>query len=171
VMSLEYSGTEKVFEKGNTDFEKFEEIVENISSGSQSIYVMVSFIDQELPLVHPKLIKKYDLGPLYGTYSKDESPYTKFHQRQKLDSRHYVFFYEEEIVASVNEGLVKANWISGKVPLQDFHIKSDDKECQKRKLSDLKKYLIAPHKVIQLLLDDPEMQLELMAVRNNMIAI
>ncbi|MFK7756918.1 MAG: hypothetical protein AB8B53_08320 [Flavobacteriales bacterium] len=171
VMSVEYSGQEKAFENGNPDFEKFEDIVENISAGSQSIYEMVSFIDQELPNVHPKLIKKYDLGPLYGKYSKDESPYTKFYQRHGLSAKDYVFFYEEEIVASVNEGLVKASWISSKVPLQDFHIKTDDKECQKRKLSDVKKYLIAPHKVIQLLLDDPEMGLELMAVRNNMIAI
>ncbi len=171
VMDLEYSASVRPLDKHNDDFMKFEDIIENISAGSQSIYEMISFVDQEIPTIHPKLVKKYDLGPLFGTYSKDESPFTSFHARHGLDNEHFVLLYEEEIVVSVKEEMVKANWIGGKIPLQDFHIKSDDKECRKRKLSDLNKYLIAPHNVIQLLLDDPEMAEVLVPVRNNMIAI
>lgn len=171
VMEIEYSGKEKELSKNNEDFIKFEKIIENISAGSQSLYELVSFVDQEIVTIHPKLIKKYDLGPLFGSYSKDDSPFTKFHERHGLDNEHYVLFYEEEVVVSVNEAEVKANWIGGKMPLQDFHIKSDDSECLKRKLSELNKFLIAPHKVFQLLLDDPEMESSLISVRNNMIAI
>lgn len=171
VMDIEYSGTERELDKNNEDFVKFENIIENISAGSQSLYELVSFVDQEIQTIHPKLIKKYDLGPLFGSYSKDESPFTKFHKRHNLDNEHYVLFYEEEVVVSVKEEVVKANWIGGKMPLQNFHIKSDDSACLKRKLSELNKYLIAPHKVFQLLLDDPEMESVLISVRNNMIAI
>ena len=171
VMDLEYSGEVPKLDNDKELFEKFEGIIENISTGSQSLYELVSFLDQELPTVHPKLIKKYDLGPLFGTYSKDESPFTEFHKRHQLDNDHFIFMYEEEMVVSVKEELIKAKWIGANVPLQNYHVKSDNKECVRRKLSDLNKYLIAPHNVIQLLLEDPEMAAEITPLRNNMIAI
>ena len=171
VMDVQYSGKGGLDDKGNEIFVKFESIIDNIAGGSQSIYELIAFVDQEIPEIHPKLIKKYDLGPLYGSYSKDDSPYTKFHQRHKLDNKHYVFTYEEETVVAVSEMMMKAGWVGSKVPMQNFHIDKDDPECQKRKLSGLKKRLLAPHSVIQLLLADDEMKEVIQPVRNNMIAI
>ena len=171
VLDIEYSGEKPLTSDKNPTYAKLEEIIENISTGSQNIYEIITFVDQEMPDLHPKLIKKYDLGPLYGEYSKDESPFTLFHNRHNLSNEHFVLVYEEETVVSTSEAEVKSSWLSHSKPLQNFHVKADDPECVKRKLSGFNKTIIAPHKVIQLLLDDPEMNSVMQPLRNNMIAI
>ncbi|NND78005.1 MAG: hypothetical protein HKN39_07455 [Flavobacteriales bacterium] len=171
VLDFEYSGGAEKFDKTNEHFKLFVDILESVAMGSKSCYEIISFMDQEMPFLHPKLLKKYDIGPLYGAYSKDEHAFSKFHKRHKLTKDHFIVYYEEEVIASVKEELIKANWISSKTPLQKFHINKDDPECSRRKVSDINKYLIAPHTVVQLLLDDPKMIKIITPLRDNLVAI
>jgi len=164
VMELEYSSPEKALDKKNPDFIKFEEIIENVTEGSQNLYEMVSFIDQELPAIHPKLIKKYDIGPIYGEYSADKNLFTEFYKKHELDSSHFILVYEEHTIVSVGETSVKSR-------LQNFHIDNSDRECTKLKLSALKRHLIAPHNTIQELYSDAEMTEHLTPYRSNILAI
>lgn len=171
VLDFEYSGSTEKFDRNNEHFNHFSDMLENVAMGSKSCYEIVSFLDQEMPFLHPKLLKKYDVGPLYGAYSKDDHEFSNFHKRHKLNNDHFIIYYEEEVVISVKEEMVKANWIKSKTPLQNFHINKDDAECAKRKASDINKYLIAPHSVIQLLLDDPKMTKTIAPLRDNLVAI
>ncbi|MEM7163768.1 MAG: hypothetical protein AAF487_15175, partial [Bacteroidota bacterium] len=171
VLDFEYSNSEEKLNKRNPDFIKYSNILENVSMGSKKPYDMVAFMDQELEWFHPKLLKKYDIGPLFGIYSKDEHAFTKFHKKHKLNNDHFIVYYEEEIVASVGEEQFKSKWLSSKVPLQKWHIDKNDPECAKRKVSKLNKYLIAPHQVVQLLLDDAKMSKIISPLRDNIVAI
>ena len=171
VLDFEYSSSEEKFNKKNPDFVKYSNLLENVCLGSKKPFDMVAFMDQELEWFHPKLLKRYDIGPLFGMYSQDENAFTKFHKRHKLNNKHFIIYYEEEVVVSVGEEMYKSKWLSSKVPLQKWHIKKDDVECAKRKISDLNKYLIAPHEVVQLLLDDPKMTKIITPLRNNIVAI
>jgi len=171
VLDFEYSSSEEKFNKHNPDFVKYSNMLENVSMGSKKPFDMMAFMDQELEWFHPKLLKKYDVGPLFGIYSKDNHAFTKFHKRHKLDHKHFIIYYEEEVLASVGEEMYKSKWLKSKVPLQTWHINKDDPEMAKRKISSLNKYLIAPHDVVQLLLDDPKMTKIISPLRDNIVAI
>jgi len=171
VIDFEYSNSEAKFNKHNEDFVKYSNMLENVSMSSKSPREMLAFMDQEMEFFHPKLLKKYDIGPLYGAYSKDKHAFTEFHKRHKMDNKHFIIYYEEEVVASVGEEMYKSQWLKSKIPLQEFYIKKEDPECAKRKISDLNKYLIAPHEVVQLLLDDPKMTKIITPLRDNLVAI
>lgn len=116
-------------------------ILKNVADREMSLDTMAYAIDKRLPKVSPRLIKRLDLGPIHNVFAKDEN----------------------EITHSVLEGISKKD-----IPVESFAISFKIDEVASsgefkegnffnkqvfQKWNDIfrKTYVLAPHRIIQLL--------------------
>lgn len=117
------------------------EVLKNTADRMMNLDSMAYAIDKKLPKIHPKIIKRMDLGPLHNVFAKDEN----------------------EVTHSILEGIFDKTVGLGSyaMSLQVDQVKSIDDFEDGRFLSkqlmqrwgeiENSKYLFAPHRVIQML--------------------
>ena len=135
-MYFDYSGTDARGEK-----EEIYNVLKTVADRGMALDTMAYMIDRKLPKVLPKLIKRIDLGPIHNVFAKDEN----------------------EITHSILEGISKKD-----IPLESYAISLKQDEVRSgsefkeggffskqtlQKWNDVfkKKYVFAPHRIIQLL--------------------
>lgn len=135
-MYFDYDG-KRVMDKK----EKIYQVVKESADREMSLDTMAYNIDRKLPDVHPKYIKRIDLGPLHNVFAKDEN----------------------EITHAILEGISKKE-----IPLESYAVslKIDEvysgdtfkeggffskQTLQKWNEVEQKKYVFSPHRIIQLL--------------------
>ena len=116
-------------------------VLKNTSDREMAMETMAYAIDKRLPKVMPKLIKRVDLGPIHNVFAKDEN----------------------EVTHAILEGIAKKT-----IPLESYAIsfkideitsKSEFKEggffskqiFQRWDTAYRQRFLLAPHRIIQLL--------------------
>ncbi len=115
-------------------------------SDSLSLSAYAGDIDAYFKNVHPKLLKRVCLGPIFSYYAQDNQTYTDIIKQLTIDD--FALVFETEVTTSIDEKSSKSFFGSGEV-MQIFHIDRTDRECLERHASQIHKYLMAPHKVIQ----------------------
>ncbi|MEO0403799.1 MAG: hypothetical protein AAF193_02910 [Bacteroidota bacterium] len=171
LFTIEYEGEQGDLESDNRALDQLRRNVEVVTQGARKPYDIMTYLDQELENIYPKVLRKFDIGPLYGKYSKDLQPLTEFYHRNQLGDQAFIIQYEEETVVSSGEEKVKAKWLKSPRVLQKYHVDKQDPTCAERKISSYKKHLLAPHKVIQVLYDDPKCEGIVQELRNNFIPV
>ena len=124
------------------------EVLKTIADRDMSLDTMAYTIDRKLSKVSPKLIKRIDLGPLHNVFAKDEHKVThtilESISKKEIPLESYAFSLRVNEVASKSE--FKEGGFFSKQTLQRW----DDVFKQK--------YILAPHRIIQLLYNKtPEM--------------
>ena len=132
--------------------EAFKEIVKKNNSNSSPLKVLATDIDNSAESIKPKILKRIDIGPIYCKYSKENHEISKLVQ-EKFTENDYAFFYTTEIVNSVGEKEQKTGGIfsSEKQLRQVFFVDETDIDSLERHVSEVNKYLIGSHKVVQYL--------------------
>ena len=116
------------------------EVLNNTADRYMSLDTMAYGIDRKLPDVFPKKVKRIDLGPYHNIFAKDENEIThlilKSIGNKEISKESYVFSLKIDEVHSVSE--FKEGSFFSKQTLQRW---SDTIK---------KRYVLAPHRVIQL---------------------
>ncbi|KAA5825656.1 hypothetical protein FPF71_07030 [Algibacter amylolyticus] len=134
--------------KVNDYREDIYEVLKTVADRDMSLDTMAYTIDRKLPKVSPKLIKRIDLGPLHNVFAKDEHKVThailESIGKKEIPLESYAFSLRVNEVASKSE--FKEGSFFSKQTLQRWD------EVFKQK------YILAPHRIIQMLYNKtPEM--------------
>ena len=155
----------RVFKGENVDVKRnpdFIDTIRKITHNTSPLNVIASDLDNAYEEVHPKIIKRIDLGPLFGLYSKDEHPFSTL-LRKHFTVDDFIITYTTEVVFSVGEKRKKSFLSQGELR-QVFYINESNKESMKRMVSGVEKYMITSHDVVRYLNDKhPEVIKELAA--------
>jgi hypothetical protein len=108
--------------------------------------VVISDIDNDLPGVQPKVLKRTDIGPVYGRYSKDNHILSQVVQ-EHFSNDDFVFLFNTEIIFSI--GQRKGEKFSTEKLKQVFFVDESNKECIERMVSQVHKYMLTYHHVVQ----------------------
>lgn len=135
-MYFDYYGRDIHSEK-----EKIYEVLQTVADRDMTLDTMAYAIDRKLPDVHPKHIKRMDLGPFHNVFAKDEDEVThailKSIALKEIPLESYAISLKIDEVFSGSE-FTEGNYFS-KQTLQNW-----SKTIQQ-------KYIFAPHRIIQLL--------------------
>lgn len=119
-------------------------VLENVADRDMDIDMMAYAIDKKLSYVHPKRIKKLDLGPLHSVFAKDELEITHVILKAIVEKTFDLSAYA--ISLHIDEAVSTSEFQEGsffkKQTLQVW-------ETQKRK-----NYLFCPHRVMQSMYDN-----------------
>jgi hypothetical protein len=124
------------------------EVLKTTADRDMSLDTMAYTIDRKLPKVSPKFIKRIDLGPIHNVFAKDENRVThtmlEAIGKKEIPLESYAISLRIDEVSSESE-FKEGNFFSKQV-LQKW----DTVFC--------KRYVFAPHRIIQLLYNKtPEM--------------
>ncbi len=120
--------------------EKIYDVLKISADRSINLDTIAYLIDKKLPKIHPKRIKKIDVGPLHNIFAKDENIYT--HTLLTEIANKTIAPEAFSLSLSVEEAFSKGSFKEG-----SFFNKQ---ELQIWKVEKPKNYLFAPHKVTQL---------------------
>ncbi|PCJ66027.1 MAG: hypothetical protein COA58_08100 [Bacteroidetes bacterium] len=136
--------------KTNSDVKKdynFIDAIKRLTHNSAPLKVMASDIDEAFEAIHPKVLKRIDIGPIFGQYAQDEHFFTTM-LRKNFGKEDFVFTYNTEIIFSVGEKR-NSSFLSTGDLRQIFHVDESNKDCMDRMISKMHKYLITSHSVLQ----------------------
>ena len=151
--------------KNNSDVKKdrdFVEVIKKMTHNSAPLKVIASDIDEAFEAIHPKVLKRIDIGPIFGQYARDEHFFTQM-LRKNFSSKDFVFTYNTEVIFSVGEKR-NSSFLSTGDLRQIFHVDDSNKDCMDRMISKMHKYLITSHSVLQYITEhNPEIIKDLSA--------
>lgn len=135
-MYFDYEGGKIMEQK-----DKIYEVLKTIADRDMDLDTMAHNIDKKLPDIHPKYIKRIDLGPLHNVFAKDENEIThailEGIAKKQISLESYAMSLKVDEVVSVD------TFTEGGVIFR--------KTYQKWSKAEQKKYVFAPHRIIQLL--------------------
>jgi len=123
--------------------EKIYEVLKVSADRSINLDTIAYLIDKKLPKIHPKRIKKLDIGPLHTIFAKDENIYT--HTLLTEIANKSLPMEAFSLSLSVEEAFSEGSFKEG-----SFFSKQ---ELQIWKIDQVKNYIFAPHKVTQMFYD------------------
>ena len=128
----------------------FKELIKRSNHDSSPLSVIAKDIDEAYESIKPKVLKRIDIGPIYCRYSKEGHEISKAIQERFSDDD-FAFFYTTEIVHSVGEKEVREGGMFSKKSYlrQVFFIDETNIDSLERHVSEVNKYLIATHPVVQ----------------------
>jgi hypothetical protein len=142
----------------DVDDNDFDEVIKKSTHNSAPLKVIAADIDAAFEAIFPKVLKRIDLGPLFGIYSQDEHLYTRL-IKTNLGSEDFVMSYTTEVLFSVGEKRTSSFLSKGDLR-QIFFVDESNKECMDRMVSEVHNYMISSHKMVQLLNDQYPDQLK-----------
>lgn len=123
-------------------------VLKTVADRDMSLDAMAYTIDRKLPKVSPKRIKRIDLGPLHNVFAKDEHEVT--HTILESIGKKEIPLESYALSLRVDEVSSKSEFKEGGFFSKQILQKWDDVFKQK--------YILAPHRIIQLLYNKtPEM--------------
>jgi hypothetical protein len=140
--------------KTDTDIKRdldFIEVIKRCSHNSSPLKVIASDIDNAYENIYPKILKRIEIGPIYGKYSQDKHPFTLL-LKNNFSEEDFLITYQTEIVFSVGQKRTSSFLSKGELR-QVFHVDESNKECMDKMISQLDKYLITSHRVLQYIND------------------
>lgn len=121
--------------------EKLYDVLKETADREMSLDTMAYNIDRKLPEIHPKHIKRVDLGPLHNVFAKDENTIT--HTILKAISGKEIPIESYALSLKIDEVFSKTSFQEG-----SFFSKQT---LQKWSNVLNQKFVFAPHRIIQLL--------------------
>lgn len=128
---------------------KFKENIKKITHNTAPLKVIISDLDQMYNSIRPQVLKRINLGPVFGKYSKDKNEFTQL-LKDNFNKDEFILTYETEVIFSVGEKKNKSFLSSGELR-QIFYVDDSNKDCMERMISKLHKYMITSHGVMQYL--------------------
>ena len=138
----------------NTDIKRdldFIEVIKRCTHNSSPLKVIASDIDNSYENIYPKILKRIEIGPVFGKYSRDKHPFTLL-LNNHFSEEDFIFTYETEVVFSIGQKKTKSFLSKGELR-QVFYIDETNKECMEKMISQIDKYMITSHRVLQYLND------------------
>ena len=152
IMLFEQDIESEPLEAGGETWQNFFEAIRQEGSRVPDIGIVAMSIDNLLDDIHPKVLKRIGIGPLYGRYSSDKNPITDLLEKNTED---FVLLFSTAVVIATDEKTSKGIFSKGKIR-QIFFIPETNEESYANKASKIHKYILAPHHLLQEMFDDRE---------------
>ncbi len=131
---------------------QFVEMVRRCTHNTAPLKVVASDIDEAYAWVHPKVLKRIDVGPILSMYDRTEDEHAKEIGRH-IPEGHFLMRVTTEIVFSVGQERRSTGFLSKSELREVFHVDETNKDCMERMVSEVQKYLFTTHTVLQYLND------------------
>ena len=155
-MYFTQDSSELPFEDGGDNFAKFRRVIQSEGSHApQQLSVLATGVDRALDPIHPKVIKRVGVGPLYtpllinarpeSDRSDVEKAILSVFQRADCE-RELALFFTEEIISSISqtqEGLLK------RVVREVFDVRPFSDDEMELGATWVHPYVILPHRALQ----------------------
>lgn len=151
-------GKQPLEEKGTTYYE-FLQVVKGEGSRAPDVAIIAIGIDEALESIHPKIVKRLSLGPLYGKLLFDNKEVTEEEKRQAAirdiftqcarGKNDFMLFSSDDIVFSKAQQVVRGILNPRGKVREIFAITETDPECYTKHASVINHYLLLPHWVLQ----------------------
>ncbi len=151
MLILEQRASAKKMSKNEQHFPLLQETIRKISNNTAPLQVIANDLDETLREYSPKVLKRIELGPLFGRYSQDDHFYTQL-LRDHFGPEDLIFCLTTEIIFSIGETKTKGLLTGGELR-QIFFIDKTGRETIERNVSEVNQYMIATHGVVQYLND------------------
>lgn len=149
---------EAPLEPGSPTLHQFMQTVMSEGSRVPDIGILALAIDDRLETMHPKVLKRIGIGPVYSKFLLESSPVGN-DERQKYAedllkkygerAEDFVLFFRHETVFSERQIQVsKSFWRTPRVR-EVFYIPQVDPECVAAKASLIQRYVLMPHGIAQ----------------------
>ncbi len=162
IMAFDYHGSTEKLREELAGGEFVEVIRKNGDRGTVPLIVTATSIDEELPTVFPKILKRVKVGPLVcPLYTAEDSsdPFVKW-LRQYGEPADFVLFLEAEVLYSKGqEPQEERGWFSfaeRKKARQIFALPAMDSVSGDRHVSQVQLVMMLPHHVLQQIASDPD---------------
>lgn len=140
---------------------EFSESIRRHTNNTAPLRVIAHDLDEQDARFHPKILKRTDIGPLHGRYAKDDHLYTRV-VRDHFGEEDLIFEFTTEIIFSIGEKRTKSFLSKGDLR-QIFFVDQSNAECMERHVSEVHKYMLATHPVVQYLHDHHAGELKALA--------
>jgi hypothetical protein len=158
VMTVDQDATEEPLEKHGTAYAKLLEVLRAEGSRAPDVGILALAIDDAIDPIHPKILKRLCIGPLYAPILFDRGPAAggdapsaletvlRQHGRRADD---FVLVLRDEIVFSKAQQVTRS-LLSPKGRIREiFAITETDPECYARRASVVHTDVMLPHDLLQ----------------------
>lgn len=128
----------------------FVDMIRKCTHNTAPLKVVAADIDEAYAWVHPKVLKRIDIGPILGAYDRTEDDVAK-QIGQHIPSGHFVLHVTTEIVFSVGQEKRSTGLLSKSELREVFHVDETNKDCMERMVSEVQSHLFTTHTVMQYL--------------------
>jgi hypothetical protein len=170
LLTFDQDKEEKPLEQGKPNALKLLDVLQAEGSRVPDVGILAMAIDNALEPIHPKILKRIGLGPLYTSLllqeeleQQTDEAKTKQKVLLELLANHaepddVILCFTDEIVFSKEQRITRTSHVR-----EVFYIPDDDPESYARRASVIHKYVLLPHSVSQHLTPDvmgqvPELQ-------------
>lgn len=159
LMTFDYDDSNDPLEKSESQWRRFIEVIRAEGSRAPDVGVLALAIDDALEFVHPKIVKRVCVGPLYSPILFAFRPDCGTDERETilrklLPSRgaredDFMLFVTDEIIFSKRQEVSRSLFSpQGKVR-EVFAIQETDLECYARRASVINRYVLMTHHLLQ----------------------
>ena len=136
-------------EKKESNYRELFEVIRAEGSRAPGIGVVAMAIDSNLKDIHPKIVKRICVGPIYTRhFSKGPEKLSELLNTRGENEDDFILMFRSEIVFSTDQQMSRSLFSFGQLK-EIFFIPETDVECYVRKASKIRKYMLIPHTVLQ----------------------
>ena len=158
LMAFDQDTKEEPLEEGGESYRRFMEVMRAEGARAPDLGIMALAIDDALETIHPKVLKRIRIGPLYAHAVLDHAPEDAEDARQEAvrgllekyaTSRDdLVMFFRDEVVFSVDQRTVRSLLSPVGRIREIFHIPESDPEAYENRVSVTHRHVLMPHHLL-----------------------
>ena len=126
----------------------FVEMIRKATHNTAPLKVVAMDIDNAYPHVHPKVLKRIDIGPIISEYERSEDA-TSQAIREQCRTGDFLMNVTTEIVFSVGQKDLSKGLFTKTELREIFQIDETNKDCMERMVSEVQRYMFVTHPVLQ----------------------
>lgn len=159
LMSFDHDLDAEALELGGRSWWEFVEAIRAEGSRAPDVGVLALAIDQALDAVHPKILKRICIGPLYSRLLLEGRPCNCDDQREQPLSvllaggagreEDFILFFQDEIIFSKRQEISRGLFSPRGRVREVFAIEEADPECYARRASTIHRRVLLPHRLLQ----------------------
>ncbi|MCI5145365.1 MAG: hypothetical protein D3923_07485, partial [Candidatus Electrothrix sp. AR3] len=163
LLEFEQDNEAEALEENQDALKEFIKIIRSEGSRAPAVGIVAMAIDQRLEQIHPKMLKRICIGPIYSrSFSIDLPENTEKLLQQGDEGRKFVFHLTEQFVFSMGQSIIKDQKVLGNILTKErvrerFYIpKPTDvdeyavyNELEEQKASLIRKTVLMPYKLHQ----------------------
>lgn len=159
LMTFDQDKYKEPLEAKGTAYYEFLQVVKGEGSRAPDVAILAIGIDEALESIHPKIVKRLSLGPLYGKLLFDNKEVAEEEPRQNAmrkiltayarGKNDFLLFSSDDIVFSKAQQVVRGILNPRGKVREIFAITETDPECFAKHASVINHYLLLPHWILQ----------------------
>ncbi|MDO8669256.1 MAG: hypothetical protein Q7K65_03100 [Candidatus Buchananbacteria bacterium] len=161
IMTFHQDIKQEPLEEKGLSFYEFMAVIRSEGSRACDVGILAMIIDEQIESIHPKIIKRIGLGPLYSRFLTNSDNVAEIEYCNPvlaqaiidcgLKDDDFVCLIEDNIVFSDRQKIHSSMLTFRKKVREIFFIPEDDPKCYEKRASVVHRYALMPHALFQYL--------------------